>query len=170
MLLCWGPPLQTCTSQHSLALRKGVGVQRAIVHMARVLLTGFSAGISLWEQDCTAHRVHEELEQVILPCLVLSGLSLQVWHLYLPSGWLHLTDFLSDQSRRHATVAQFALICKDSCGNDRLASPLLLSQHPGPKAGCTSFLLAWEHFSPKKATFSGSYNSEINWPMHFERV
>lgn len=43
--------------------------------LGRVLLTGFSAGTSLWEQDCTTHRVHAELEQGILPCWVLPGLT-----------------------------------------------------------------------------------------------
>lgn len=43
--------------------------------LGRVLLTGFSAGTSLWEQDCTTHRAHAELEQVILPCWVLPGLT-----------------------------------------------------------------------------------------------
>ena len=58
----------------------------AVTPVACVLLTVSSDGASLWELDCTGHCVHAQLEQVILPSWVLSGLTPGTAP--LRAGWL----------------------------------------------------------------------------------
>lgn len=140
-LLCWGPPLGTCPSQPSLA---PTGVRRAVAPGARVLLTGSSAGASLWTQGCTGHHVHAELERVVLPCRVLSGLAPGTAPLL--AGWLAARSRFPLCLIAAGDTPLLFTVCTDlftnSCGNTLLALPLLLSQHPGPKPGSTAFLVA----------------------------